>query len=258
MDHSPFKRLSPELRNEIYDLVSYNERGVFIELQHLGWYSDTWRLKPRTCFPRPLALTEVCKEMRREARGAFLAVNDVSLIVPMLIPKPSLDYPKPTYFAEVLKSWLKRMGPIERGSIKTLELDLGTWHVRARRSCVTETQLAKVLFALGNAFKDVGVDCIVWLVIPQLHYYCECSNKLSAVSFRVTPPDTEKLLSVATKATWHESFTFPIPPAGRAYHAMCQARLLALKTALEKLERRKTAKYISKAGSRIRNEHDAK
>lgn len=254
MDHSPFRRLSPELRNEIYDLVSYNDRGVFIELHHLGSYTYEWRLKPRTCFLQPLALTEVCTEMRREARGAFLAVNNVSMIVPMLMHKPPRDYPKPIAFADMVKVWLKRLGPIEQGAIKTLELDVGTWHIRNRRNRVTETQLAKTLFGLGDAFNNAGIECIVWITVPELFCISSYTSRLFAIAFRITPPDTERLLAFATKGKLQEQVSRSF---GNADEILCQTRLLALKAALEKLKRLKTSKKDSKAESRIRKENRA-
>lgn len=203
MDRSPFWKLSAELRNQIYDLASTNPGGVFIELIKDYAAKYEWRLKSRICQPYPLALTQVSKEMRREALGAFLAVNNVSLIVPMFGKTPLGKRPSPALCAKQVKRWLRGLHPIERGALKKIELDIGTWTTEGSRGHVKTKRLAAVLYSLATAFHADNVAVIVWLGfinVSQIYGLSRLPASRIPFSFKLSSVDVGALREVERAA----------------------------------------------------------
>lgn len=189
-----FWRLSPELRNEIYDLASSTIGGVFVELTKRYPEGYEWKLKARTCYSHPLALTEVSKEIRVETLGAFYAVNNVSLILPMLDVKRSkacLISPSPDYFAAKVKSWLHALPPKARSSLKTIELDIGTWLNSGRQNRPFVLRLAAALYDLATAFHEENVTATVWISLAAVGPWC--FQQVLPLSFKLSAFDVADL-----------------------------------------------------------------
>lgn len=163
MDASPFGKLSAELRNEIYDIASKTEGGAFVELVKDDSGTYVWRIKPHTCHLYPLALTEVCREVRSETLGAFIALNSISLIVPILDDSEVVQYAPPWYFAVKIKDWLHNLHPKNRTELKSIELDLGTWSFLEERCHVGADSLAGALFDTAKVFHTASVSAMVWI-----------------------------------------------------------------------------------------------
>lgn len=184
---SSFWKLSAELRNTIYDLASSTPGEVFVEIAPTPSQQYKWQLKPRTCHRHPLAPTAVSRKMREETLGALLAVNAVSLIVPMLDFRQHTYHPPPEFFAHEIKQWLRARHPKERAALKTFELDLGTWPPEHKRGMVTEARLADILLDLATAMDEDGVEAVVWLTLDRLVWYP--SGKPIPICFRLSNSD---------------------------------------------------------------------
>ena len=195
MDYSPFWTLSAELRNEIYDLASTTPGGVFIEFLAEGPRGHRTALKPRTCQRHPLAMTAVSKQMREESRGAFFAVNDVSLILPML----NGDVPAKGRRSEhvAVRRWLHGLHPKDRAALKSVELDIGSWSLKPRLRRVQEPKpqkLAAGLLALARIFDADGVGAVAWITMTDLDPY-DPRVRLS-MAFRLSVSDARSLKAV--------------------------------------------------------------
>lgn len=182
MDDSPFLKLSPELRNQVYDLASLTPGGVFIELAQNRTEQHAWQLKHRTCHPHPLALTEVSQEVRKETMGAFLAVNSVSLIVPLVADASPGSYVPPWYFVAKIKEWLNSLDPRERAALRTIELDIGTWRVNQLGSGVSVEDLASALVDLAVIFETARISVTVWITVVDTN---PCLESLP-ISFKLS------------------------------------------------------------------------
>lgn len=78
MDDSPFSKLAPELRNQIYDLALRHDTPIAIRWLRVP---DTFRLHEPTDEQRhPLALTATCKQARQETLKLFGAANTFTLL----------------------------------------------------------------------------------------------------------------------------------------------------------------------------------
>lgn len=238
MDLSPLTKLPPELRNTIYDLASTTPGGVFIELSR-DYRTDIWqwRLKPQTCHLNPLALTQVSKEVREETLGAFFAVNNVSLIVPMLSNSPSPPNPRPKPITFQIKKWLRELHPKDRAALKTIELDLGLWIPGGSRRWVTEGHLATCL-------KNHGIEAIVW--ITMFEPCLRDGRNEHPVSFKLSATDAAALRTLVSAtqeeemrryhASRHDSYRGGLYIIKRYYE-----RLQQLAMALEKSIEQRTA-----------------
>lgn len=64
MDASPLSRLSPELRNQIYEMILVRDTDIKV-----------WKTSQRRQFRRSPALLRTCVEIRREAAPIFYGQN---------------------------------------------------------------------------------------------------------------------------------------------------------------------------------------
>ena len=71
VDTSPLLRLPPELRNEIYELILYQQDGVVVDVQD-GQPQVICDTDERV---RMLTLTATCKKIRGETRLLFFSIN---------------------------------------------------------------------------------------------------------------------------------------------------------------------------------------
>lgn len=71
MEHSPFARLSPELRNEVYKLCFDEDRNRLSEYPFTGIYN----------YKDSVSLTQACRFIRAECRAMFWSSRTTSLTI---------------------------------------------------------------------------------------------------------------------------------------------------------------------------------
>jgi len=141
MDSSPFSKLAPELRNQIYALVLYEPEGIRL-IQNLGVDPETYELnddgritaRHKLCTRRLLALTTTCKEIRAECLKMFYATNTF-IIRPAILSKSVGHWSKASsdeYQSALLslQVWMRQIQPQARHAMQRLVLELPGGDVR--------------------------------------------------------------------------------------------------------------------------------
>jgi hypothetical protein len=138
MDHSPFRKLPPEIRIEIFEYVLYSpsETGAF------EWDDKGPTLAPWMTANKRQALTSVCRQIRAESFPIFYRFDKISfgcMVLNKFQPgffvtddenKQQMirDYLGPSStWVEKLSDWLEHMGDDIRKNIKTIDIHLGEW-----------------------------------------------------------------------------------------------------------------------------------
>lgn len=147
MDNSPFARLSPELRNNIYELALHNSDGD-IELDSLGCSNQ---------------LTRTCRQIRIETRAMFYAANEFR--VTLLGSICGFPVGRSCKTADLLETLLHRLGPELVGRIPYLNVAIhdtssrNVYSLKALRKCPTADAMIEKLPGL--------VGGIMWKRLPD-------------------------------------------------------------------------------------------
>lgn len=80
LQHSPLRRLPPELRLKIFTFALKQDGGLTFDRVSYRPLSD------QTPVSQALNLRATCKQIRRETEGVFFAANEITLIYPPLTP----------------------------------------------------------------------------------------------------------------------------------------------------------------------------
>ena len=112
MEDSPLARLPKELRDEIFAYALHFEEGIGIVIRN-----DLPYLKLPHPSSYPLALTQVCKIVRKESLSDFYS-NNVFRIRP---------FPGDSRSGEIIERWLKQIGYANRSIIRQVDIELGLW-----------------------------------------------------------------------------------------------------------------------------------
>lgn len=79
MDASPFRLLSAELRNRIYELVLTSTKGITVDCS--GTKSDFTNNGQNATFEYPdLSLTQTCKQIRQESLNMYYFINPLTIL----------------------------------------------------------------------------------------------------------------------------------------------------------------------------------
>ena len=150
MDASSLARLSPELRNRIYEFALFRPEGVLIPFSRSN----------RSYLPRSpnaqLALTTVCREVRAETKLLFYAVNTFVLQTHASDPGIFLDIKE-----HDLRQWLNIFGPGRIQVLGGVSLHLGTFEDNNTRLADLGEALARVRRQLTtHACETVGAESL--------------------------------------------------------------------------------------------------
>ena len=139
MENSPFGKLVGELRNKIYELVLYEPRGFHFHKAEKGdqlicYYpaSHSYPYAKRSSIRRDwrLALTEVCKEIRKESCPLFYAINTFYVNTRVWHTEGRWTTQQGTvyrYHLGVCRRWLRQIGSNNAAAIRKLKIGSGTW-----------------------------------------------------------------------------------------------------------------------------------
>jgi hypothetical protein len=82
MDDSIFKRLSPELRNRIYELTFTGSEGITIQCTKNGVFKEATVSSPN------ISLTRTCREIRRESLKMYYFLNSITIVASVVRDLP--------------------------------------------------------------------------------------------------------------------------------------------------------------------------
>lgn len=82
MDDSIFKRLSPELRNRIYELTFTDSEGIIIQCTNNGVFKKATVSSPN------IALTRTCREIRQESLKMYYFLNSITIVASAVRKRP--------------------------------------------------------------------------------------------------------------------------------------------------------------------------
>jgi hypothetical protein len=135
MDDSPFQKLPPEIRNQIYELVLTLDQDVHLDDHRGSWKlvaetpimlenSDSWNLVsriPDTPKPiHPLALTKTCRAIYSESIQLFYSLNTFVFYLDRTYDAPSESYLK-------LDDFHGTIGDKHYSTLRQIKIDIGTF-----------------------------------------------------------------------------------------------------------------------------------
>ncbi|KAK5116315.1 hypothetical protein LTR85_009287 [Meristemomyces frigidus] len=134
MDGSPFARLPPELRNQIYEPALTLGQPITT----LWWpTSDNFLSVRSSGLHHPFALAQTCRAMRSESSALCYNLNAFELRV--------LDTTA-TGYEHAVRTFLSTIGPANAAALRTLAIDVGDWTV-----CRGGGQRAEILLEVARA-----------------------------------------------------------------------------------------------------------
>lgn len=208
MEKSPFSRLPAELRNNIFKLALQQRRRVQLVFrprwrspgEHPTHYEMLAR--PSIPGPHPLALTQVCRQIRKETKNFFWHLNTfrfpVSLMQLIIPPPNALMFP---HSAEGLLQWLHRQDAETLRLIGGIALDAGTWKV----FCSGRLSTLHMSPDVGQSLRELS-DSLAFLapmgVAVSLHFKVYCidvpTEQKALVVFVLPLHDHQALRSVVS------------------------------------------------------------
>ncbi|KAK5746005.1 hypothetical protein LTR17_001135 [Elasticomyces elasticus] len=166
MDGSPLQRIPAELRVQIYEWVLKQQTPVFVanEAQRRIRYGS--RLPANT-----LAITQTCKEMRREIAQLFFTCNDFSVTGPQVTAYRRVEGAKCGHHP--LSDLVATIGPANAGMVHGVQVMLGEVFAgpMMRRNCLQwgaeiGSYLTRLLEKAPNVLfkRDIvaSVELIAW------------------------------------------------------------------------------------------------
>ncbi|KAF2168227.1 hypothetical protein M409DRAFT_21667 [Zasmidium cellare ATCC 36951] len=227
MDRSPFAKLAPELRNQIYELVLYDPQG-FVFTYRNGRYDKNKLVDIRKPNRKPkeanfFAITTVCRQMRKETSQLFYSINTFTHPMKLYRFGTKMSKEQTRRYGLRLKhgrKWLKSIGPANSAAISHYEIDLGQWELwrsdgsgsrewRTMARCLERKQLLPML-------RQSAIFVSMTLTIDHRHLRIytsprrlpclvgEGTYEWECLSVRFTIPEDQKEAGEAIERTYRE------------------------------------------------------
>ncbi|KAK5117803.1 hypothetical protein LTR85_008778 [Meristemomyces frigidus] len=123
MEASPLGKLPPELRNHIYEYTLFVPG--YIDIDVVGDEDDHILVTNPQVDARTLALTETCKQLRREALAVFFSTCDFLFEADELTDAQSRFSREPQAYK--VRRWLESIGDYSSSCLTSMVINLGRW-----------------------------------------------------------------------------------------------------------------------------------